>query len=217
MPRASWGPGMYAELIGEGPIVVGSSVYAPGYHKSLALLLACTADASRPVSHVFFIDDAPNNAYEVQRDLPGWLSRCVEAERAGGGSGVDAQGNAQQQRQPPVVRALWWDLYEEEFRAQTVAPTTCGPDFAYLRSGGAQPDFVYGRALRHFGLSRAQMCERAERYERVQRERDQGQAAKAALERTQPSTATATQEVSVRDRRNQLHQLLVATGRTPGV
>jgi hypothetical protein len=193
---------MYATLEGEGrPILFGGSVFASGYDKCLALMLASTAEAARRPTHIFFIDDAPNNAYEVHRDLPGRL-------REWAASGADEERAA-----APVVRALWWDAYEEEFETRTMTPTTSGPDFAFLR-GGAQRDFVYGPALRHFGLSDADVAERAERYERLQAEREQRQAAKAAEERLR-DTHIAPQP-SVSDRREQLLGLLVANGRAPG-
>ena len=208
VPRSSWGPGMYATLEGEGrPILFGRSVYASGYDKSLALMLACTVEATSPPTHIFFIDDAPNNAYGVHRDLPDRLRQWTALELASSANKEPAS--------PPVVRALWWDLYEEEFETRTMAPTTSGPDFAYLRD--AERSFVYGAALRHFGLSQAAIAERAKKYERVQTERDERRTAQAAVESLHTKAASpTTPQSSMQDRRNQLHGLLVATGRAPG-
>ena len=208
VPRALWGAGMYANLKGEGPIVFGRSVYVAGYNKSLALMLACGSEATRPPTHIFFIDDAPNNAYDVHCALPGLLRRQQPPFEGGAGA---ANSREHTPAALPVVRALWWDLYEEEFETKTMSPQTSGPDFAYLR-GGVQEDFIYGPALRHFGMSLAEIAQRAETYEHVHRERGARQAAKAACERSQGSPAAAA-GASVLDRRNQLHDLLVATGR----
>ena len=82
VPRASWGPGMYATLEGEGPILFGRSIYASGYAKPLALLLACTAEAAEPPTHVFFIDDD----LLIQRDL-GDVAEAV-AGKAGEGNAL---------------------------------------------------------------------------------------------------------------------------------
>ena len=76
----------------------------------------------------------------------------------------------------PTVRSIWWDLHEEEFESQTIPPNTSGPDFAYLRDC-VHGDFLYGPALRHFGLSPSDMAERAQRYERVRKEREELRAA----------------------------------------
>lgn len=211
VPRASWGPGMYATLEGDGrPILVGGAVYAAGYSKPLALLHASTRPESAPApTHIFFIDDAPNNAYEVHRDLPGWL-RQWSAQGSGDGA-------RQERAAEPVLRSLWWDLFEEEFESKTIAPTTSGPDFAYLRDDFAHRDFLYGAALRHFGLSEPDIIERARQYEHVQRERDARQAAKA-LEISDASVetpATTPHQPSVLDRRRQVHELLIAHGRAP--
>ena len=208
VPRTSWGPGMYATLQGDGqPIVVGGGVYACGYSKSLALLHACTAESAPAPTHIFFIDDAPNNAYEVQRDLPGWL-RQWSAQTMGHGVGQEPVAG-------PVLRSLWWDLYEEEFESKTIAPNTSGPDFAYLRDA-AHRDFFYGSALRHFGLSESDIIERARQYEHVQRERDARQAAKAAAPDTSDAKVeTHASQASVLDRRRQVHELLIAHGRAP--
>ena len=98
---------MYATLQGDGrPILVGGAVYAAGYSKSLALLRACIAESVAVPTHIFFVDDAPNNAYEVHRDLPGWL-REWSADEASRGARQDLAAE-------PVVRSLWWDLHEEE-------------------------------------------------------------------------------------------------------
>ena len=204
VPRTSWGPGMYATLHGDGqPIVIGGAVYACGYSKSLALLHACTAESAPAPTHIFFIDDAPNNAYEVQRDLPGWL-RQWSAQTMGHGV-----------RQEPVLRSLWWDVYEEEFESKTIAPNTSGPDFAYLRDA-AHRDFFYGSALRHFGLSQSDIIERARQYEHVQSERDARQAAKAAAPDISDAKVEAhASQTSVLDRRRQVHELLIAHGRAP--
>jgi hypothetical protein len=207
VPRASWGPGMYATLQGDGrPILVGGAVYASGYSKPLALLHACTAESAPAPTHIFFIDDAPNNAYEVQRDLPGWLRQWSAQEKVG--HDVPAA--------EPVLRSLWWDLFEEEFESKTIAPTTSGPDFACLRDG-AHRDFLYGSALRHFGLSESDILERARQYEHVQRERDARQAAKvAALDISAKNAETpATSQPSVLDRRRTVEELLIAHGRAP--
>ena len=216
VPRAAWGPGMYATLQGDGrPILVGGSVYASGYSKSLALLHACTAGSAPAPTHVFFIDDAPNNAYEVHRDLPGFLRQWS--------AHVVGHGVRQEPAAEPVLRSLWWDLFEEEFEAKTIAPTTSGPDFAYLRDGGEGGDggdggdFLYASALRHFGLSQSDVRERARQYEQAQRERDARQAAKAAAVdlSDSPAETPATSQTSVLDRRRQLQELLVANGRVP--
>jgi len=215
---------MYATLQGDGrPIVVGGdaskeaqkepaasagAVYACGYSKSLALLHACTAESAPAPTHIFFIDDAPNNAYEMHRDLPGWL-RQWSAHKVG-------QGVHQEPAAEPVLRSLWWDLFEEEFESKTIAPTTSGPDFAYLRDG-AHREFLYGAALRHFGLSESDITERAQQYECVQRERDARLAAKAAALDISDAKVetTAASQPSVLDRRRQVHELLVAHGRAP--
>ena len=219
VPRASWGPGMYATLEGEGPILFGRSIYASGYAKPLALLLACTAEAAEPPTHVFFIDDAPNNAYEVQRDLPVLLRQWAAAQRgASGGSADEAAAVAAAKAAAVVVRALWWDLHDEEFVAGTATPTTSGPDFAYLRDH-LQQGFVYDAALRHFGLSPADIAERAEKYERVHQERAQRRLAQAAADsssaQSAPQAEASGSGSSVLDRRGQLHELLVANGRVP--
>ena len=210
VPRSSWGPGMYATLQGDGrPIVVGGAVYASGYSKSLALLHACTAACAPAPTHVFFVDDAPNNAYEVHRDLPGllrqWSAHMI-------GDSVRQEPTAE-----PVVRSLWWDLYEEEFESKSIAPSTSGPDFAYLRDG-EQGDFIYGSALRYFGLSESDIAERALQYAHVQRERNTRQAAKAAaLDSSDAKVETsAVSQPSVLDRRRQVHDLLIAHGRARG-
>ena len=116
----------------------------------------------------------------------------------------------------PVLRSLWWDLFEEEFESKTIAPTTSGPDFACLRDG-AHRDFLYGSALRHFGLSESDILERARQYEHVQRERDARQAAKvAALDISAKNAETpATSQPSVLDRRRTVEELLIAHGRAP--
>jgi len=211
VPRPSWGPGMYATLQGDGrPIVVGGAVYACGYNKPLALLHACTAESVPAPTHIFFIDDAPNNAYEVHRDLPGWL-RQWSAQNAG----HDAH---QEPGVKPVLRSLWWDLFEEEFESKTIAPNTSGADFAYLRDATHQ-NFVYASALRHFGLSESDISERARRYEHVQQERDARQAAKraAALDISDANVETpAASQPSVLERRRQVQELLIAHGRAPG-
>ena len=207
VPRAAWGPGMYATLQGDGqPILVGGAVYAAGYSKSLALLRACIAESVAVPTHIFFVDDAPNNAYEVHRDLPGWL-REWSADEASRGARQDLAAE-------PVVRSLWWDLHEEEFESKSIAPTTSGADFAYLRDGADQ-GFLYSSALRHFGLSESDIVERAEQYERVRREHEARQAAKvAALDISDANVeAPSTSQPSVLDRRHQVHELLVAHGR----
>ena len=207
VPRATWGPGMYATLQGDGrPILVGGAVYAAGYSKSLALLRACIAESVAVPTHIFFVDDAPNNAYEVHRDLPGWL-REWSADEASRGARQDLAAE-------PVVRSLWWDLHEEEFESKSIAPTTSGADFAYLRDGADQ-GFLYSSALRHFGLSESDIVERAEKYERVRREHEARQAAKvAALDISDANVeAPSTSQPSVLDRRHQVHELLVAHGR----
>ena len=177
-PHAWWwrdvplsrGGGMYATLQGDGgPILHGGSVLASGYNKCLALLFACTAQSdARPPTHIFFVDDNPHNAYEVHCDLPERMRVWAGAEACH--SGPQVTGWA------PVVRSLWWDLHEEEFESQTIPPNTSGPDFAYLRDG-AHRDFLYGPALRHFGLSPSDIAERAQRYERVRKEREELRAA----------------------------------------
>ena len=182
-------------------------MYACGYNKALALLHACTAESAPAPTHIFFIDDSPNNAHEVHRDLPGWL-RQWSAHKAG-------QGVHQEPAAEPVLRSLWWDLFEEEFESKTIAPNTSGPDFAYLRDG-AHRDFLYSSALRHFGLSESDIVERARQYERVQRERDARQAAKAAAPDTSDAKVeTHASQTSVLDRRRQVHELLIAHGRAP--
>ena len=209
VPRATWGPGMYATLQGDGrPILVGGAVYAAGYSKSLALLRACIAESVAVPTHIFFVDDAPNNAYEVHRDLPGWL-REWSADEASRGARQDLAAE-------PVVRSLWWDLHEEEFESKSIATTTSGADFAYLRDGADQ-GFLYSSALRHFGLSESDIVERAEKYERVRREHEARQAAKvAALDISDANVeAPSTSQPSVLDRRHQVHELLVAHGRAP--
>ena len=209
VPRATWGPGMYATLQGDGrPILVGGAVYAAGYSKSLALLRACIAESGAVPTHIFFVDDAPNNAYEVHRDLPGWL-REWSADEASRGARQDLAAE-------PVVRSLWWDLHEEEFESKSIATTTSGADFAYLRDGADQ-GFLYSSALRHFGLSESDIVERAEKYERVRREHEARQAAKvAALDISDANVeAPSTSQPSVLDRRHQVHELLVAHGRAP--
>ena len=209
VPRAAWGPGMYATLQGDGqPILVGGAVYAAGYSKSLALLRACIAESVAVPTHIFFVDDAPNNAYEVHRDLPGWL-REWSADEASRGARQDLAAE-------PVVRSLWWDLHEEEFESKSIAPTTSGADFAYLRDGADQ-GFLYSSALRHFGLSESDIVERAEKYERVRREHEARRAAKvAALDISDANVeAPSTSQPSVLDRRHQVHELLVAHGRAP--
>ena len=112
-----------------------------------------------------------------------------------------------------VVRALWWDLHDEEFVAGTATPTTSGPDFAYLRDH-LQQGFVYDAALRHFGLSPADIAERAEKYERVHQERAQRRLAQAAADsssaQSAPQAEASGSGSSVLDRRGQLHELLVA-------
>jgi len=117
-----------------------------------------------------------------------------------------------------VVRALWWDLHDEEFVAGTATPTTSGPDFAYLRDH-LQQGFVYDAALRHFGLSPADIAERAEKYERVHQERAQRRLAQAAADsssaQSAPQAEASSSGSSVLDRRGQLHELLVANGRVP--
>ena len=209
VPRATWGPGMYATLQGDGrPILVGGAVYAAGYSKSLALLRACIAESVAVPTHIFFVDDAPNNAYEVHRDLPGWL-REWSADEASRGARQDLAAE-------PVVRSLWWDLHEEEFESKSIATTTSGADFAYLRDGADQ-GFLYSSALRHFGLSESDIVERAEKYERVRREHEARQAAKvAALDISDANVeAPSISQPSVLDRRHQVHELLVAHGRAP--
>ena len=209
VPRATWGPGMYATLQGDGrPILFGGAVYAAGYSKSLALLRACIAESVAVPTHIFFVDDAPNNAYEVHRDLPGWL-REWSADEASRGARQDLAAE-------PVVRSLWWDLHEEEFESKSIATTTSGADFAYLRDGADQ-GFLYSSALRHFGLSESDIVERAEKYERVRREHEARQAAKvAALDISDANVeAPSTSQPSVLDRRHQVHELLVAHGRAP--
>ena len=209
VPRATWGPGMYATLQGDGrPILVGGAVYAAGYSKSLALLRACIAESVAVPTHIFFVDDAPNNAYEVHRDLPGWL-REWSADEASRGARQDLAAE-------PVVRSLWWDLHEEEFESKSIATTTSGADFAYLRDGADQ-GFLYSSALRHFGLSESDIVERAEKYERVRREHEARQAAKvAALDISDANVeAPSTSQPSVLNRRHQVHELLVAHGRAP--
>ena len=209
VPRATWGPGMYATLQGDGrPILVGGAVYAAGYSKSLALLRACIAESVAVPTHIFFVDDAPNNAYEVHRDLPGWL-REWSADEASRGARQDLAAE-------PVVGSLWWDLHEEEFESKSIATTTSGADFAYLRDGADQ-GFLYSSALRHFGLSESDIVERAEKYERVRREHEARQAAKvAALDISDANVeAPSTSQPSVLDRRHQVHELLVAHGRAP--
>ena len=211
---------MYATLEGEGPILFGRSIYASGYAKPLALLLACTAEAVEPPTHVFFIDDAPNNAYEVQRDLPERLRQWAAAQRGASGGSADeaAAAAAAAKAAAVVVRALWWDLHDEEFVAGTATPTTSGPDFAYLRDH-LQQGFVYDAALRHFGLSPADIAERAEKYERVHQERAQRRLAQAAADsssaQSAPQAEASGSGSSVLDRRGQLHELLVANGRVP--
>jgi len=195
VPRSSWGPGMYATLLGDGqPVVLGGALFAAGYSKSLALLRACTAEpASRAPTHVFFIDDAPHNAYEVHCQLPGRLQEWLAHEVA--------RGVRDEPGPVPVVRSLWWDLYEEEFESKTIVPNTSGPDFAYLRDGERR-DFLYGQALCHFGLGPLDMAERAQHYERVQKERDERQAAKAAaLDISDAAELPAAPQQSVLDRR----------------
>ena len=158
-------------------------------------------------THIFFIDDAPNNAYEVHRDLPGWLQQW-SARRVG-------EGGRQEAAVEPVLRSLWWDLFEEEFVSKTTAPTTSGPDFAYLRDGAHQ-DFLYGSALRHFGLTESTIVGRARQYDQVQRERDARQAAKAvALDTSHATVEPATSPPSMLDRRRQVQELLIAHGRAP--
>ena len=198
---------MYATLQGDGqPILVGGAVYAAGYSKSLALLRACIAESVAVPTHIFFVDDAPNNAYEVHRDLPGWL-REWSADEASRGARQDLAAE-------PVVRSLWWDLHEEEFESKSIATTTSGADFAYLRDGADQ-GFLYSSALRHFGLSESDIVERAEQYERVRREHEARQAAKvAALDISDANVeAPSTSQPSVLNRRHQVHELLVAHGR----
>ena len=214
---------MYATLQGDGrPIAVGGAVYASGYHKSLALLHACTAEGWRgsAPTHIFFVDDAPNNAYEVQRDLPVLLRQWAAAQRGASGGSADeaAAAAAAAKAAAVVVRALWWDLHDEEFVAGTATPTTSGPDFAYLRDH-LQQGFVYDAALRHFGLSPADIAERAEKYERVHQERAQRRLAQAAADsssaQSAPQAEASGSGSSVLDRRGQLHELLVANGRLP--
>jgi hypothetical protein len=211
VPRASWGPGMYATLQGDGrPIAVGGAVYASGYHKSLALLHACTAEGWRgsAPTHIFFVDDAPNNAYEVHRDVPGWLRQW----RASGPSGHGRPAAAHSSEDPtePVVRSLWWDLFEEEFESKTIACAASGPDFAYLRDQSAGRELLYVSALRHFGLSEPDIEERARRYEHVQRERD----ARRAAERDVADATTGMKD-EMESRRRQVEELLIAHGRAP--
>ena len=113
-----------------------------------------------------------SNAYEVHCDLPDRLRQWAAREAASSGSQVTGA--------VPVVRSLWWDLYEEEFESQTIVPNTLGADFAYLHDG-AHREFLYGPALRHFGLSPSDITERAQRYERVQKEREELRVAAAAV------------------------------------
>jgi len=195
---------MYDTLEGDGrPILFDHCLYAAGYHKVMALMHACTADPARPPTHIFFIDDAPNNAYEVHHSL---ADRLRQLQQGGGNKEPDAL--------EPVVRSLWWDLYEEEFETKTITPTTKGADFAYLR-GGTEGELIYEPALHHFGLSRADIAARTQAFERVQNERDQRQAAKAAVEssdtRADPPAGT-TPQLSVVERRDQMNALILAAG-----
>ena len=93
---------------------------------------------------------------------------------------------------------------------------TSGPDFAYLRDH-SQQGFVYDAALRHFGLSPADIAERAEKYERVHQERAQRRLAQAAGDGSSAQSVPQAEASgsSVLDRRGQLHGLLVANGRLP--
>ena len=154
--------------------------------------------------------------FYVHRDVPGWLRQW----RASGPSGHGRPAAAHSSEDPtePVVRSLWWDLFEEEFESKTIACAASGPDFAYLRDH-LQQGFVYDAALRHFGLSPADIAERAEKYERVHQERAQRRLAQAAADsssaQSAPQAEASGSGSSVLDRRGQLHELLVANGRVP--
>jgi len=143
----------------------------------------------------------------VHCELPGRLQEWLAHEVA--------RGVRDQPGPVPVVRSLWWDTYEEEFDSKTIVPNTSGTDFAYLRDGERR-DFLYAQALSHFGLGPMDIAERAQHYERVQKERDERQAAKvAALDISDAAELPAAPQQSVLDRRAQVQELLVAHGRAP--
>ena len=70
--------------------------------------------------------------------------------------------------------------YEEEFEERTIAPAPSGSDFAYHRDGARGGAFVYADALRHFGLTDADVEARAAAYADVQREQDSARSARNA-------------------------------------
>ena len=102
-----------------------------------------------------------------------------------------------------------WQQSNFTLALKTITPNTSGPDFAYLRDG-AHRDFLYAPALRHFGLSEADIMERALWYEQAQRQRNARQAAKlAALDISDAKVETpATSQPSVHVVRNQASRLV---------